>query len=193
MEGIAMDSIVDYIFEAGMLKRVARSGWWAEKVKYPESVAEHSFRTAIVAFVLAKMEGMDENRARKLCTAAVFHDMHEARLGDMNKITARYIPMTKELERKVEMDQRKDMPEELQSAIADALALSEDDLIVLKDADYLECAFQAKEYIDIGHKGAESWIKSIEGRLKTASAKKLLARMKKKDSNDWWKGLKRIE
>ena len=188
-----MDPIVDYIFEAGMLKRVARSGWWAEKVKYPESVAEHSFRTAVVAFILAKMEGMDDDGARKLCTAAVFHDMHEARLGDMNKITARYINVTKELERKVEMEQRGEMPEELKGAMAGILELSEDDLIVLKDADYLECAFQAKEYIDIGHRGAASWIKSIEGRLKTKSAKKLLARMKKKDSNDWWKGLKRIE
>ncbi|MDD5172031.1 MAG: HD domain-containing protein [Candidatus ainarchaeum sp.] len=188
-----MDSIVDYIFEAGMLKRTARSGWWAEKVKYPESVAEHSFRTGIVAFVLAKMEGMDDEGARRLCTAAVFHDMHETRLGDMNKITARYIPITKQLERKVEMEQRGKMPEELRSAIANALELNGKELVILKDADYLECAFQAKEYIDIGHKGAESWIKRIEVRLKTASAKKLLTRMKKKGSNDWWKGLKRIE
>lgn len=188
-----MDSIVDYIFEAGMLKRVARSGWWAEKVKYPESVAEHSFRTAVVAFVLAKMEGMDDEGARRLCTAAVFHDMHEARLGDMNKITARYIPITKQLERKVEGEQTERIPGELKGAISDALELNGRELVILKDADYLECAFQAKEYIDIGHKGAESWIKSIECRLKTTSAKNLLARMKKKGSNDWWKGLKKIE
>ena len=188
-----MDSIADYIFEAGMLKRVARSGWWAEKVKYPESVAEHSFRTAIVAFILAKMEGMDDDKARRLCTAAVFHDMHEARLGDMNKITARYITITKQLERKVEMDQIRNVPKELQNAISSALELNEKELVILKDADYLECAFQAKEYIDIGHKGAASWIKSIEGRLRTTSANKLLAKMKAKDSNDWWKGLKKIE
>ena len=34
-----MKSIARYIFEAGMLKRVKRSGWWAEKVETPESVA----------------------------------------------------------------------------------------------------------------------------------------------------------
>ena len=28
-----MESIARYIFEAGMLKRVKRSGWWAEKVE----------------------------------------------------------------------------------------------------------------------------------------------------------------
>ncbi len=37
-----MESIARYIFEAGMLKRTARSGWWAEKVGNPESVADHS-------------------------------------------------------------------------------------------------------------------------------------------------------
>ncbi|MBI5046657.1 HD domain-containing protein, partial [Candidatus Micrarchaeota archaeon] len=69
--------IVKYIFEAGMLKRVARSGWWTEKIKNPETVAEHTFRAALIAFILAKMEGAD---AHKLASAAVFHDMHETRL-----------------------------------------------------------------------------------------------------------------
>lgn len=187
-----MDSIVRYIFEAGMLKRVARSGWWAEKVKQPESVAEHSFRTAVIAFMLARMEGLDDNGARRLCTAAVFHDMHEARLLDLNKITARYIAVGAKLETRVESDQAKGMPPELRDALLGTRNLSAGGQAILKDADYLECAFQAKEYADIGHKGAESWIESIDGRLKTKSARKLLARMRKTDSNSWWKGLKRI-
>lgn len=188
-----MDSIVRYIFEAGMLKRVARSGWWAEKVRQPETVAEHSFRTAIVAFILARMEGLDENGARKLCTAAVFHDMHEARLLDLNKITARYMTVDRKLETRVESEQAKDMPAGLRNPIVGTRNLSAREQAILKDADYLECAFQAKEYSDIGHAGAESWIESIEGRLKTGSAKKLLARMKDTDSNSWWKGLKRLD
>ncbi len=188
-----MEEIAKYIFEAGMLKRTARSGWWAEKVKHPESVADHCFRTAIVSFLLARMEGHPEETARKLCTAAVFHDMHEARLGDMNKITQRYISM-KEFEDKVEQEQINGMPKELGKSILSILDdLSKEEKIILKDADYLECAFQAKEYVDIGHKGAESWLKSIESRLQTKSAKKLMSQVKKQDSNSWWKGLKRIE
>lgn len=193
MEGISMDSLVKYIFEAGMLKRVARSGWWAEKVKLPESVADHSFRTAIIAFILARMEGLGEDEARKLCTAAVFHDMHETRLSDLNKITARYIRVDEKLERKVESDQAKELPAGLRESVLGTLKLDAKGKILLRDADYLECAFQAKEYADIGHAGAATWIKSIEGRLKTAGAKKLLARMKDTDSNSWWKGLKRLD
>jgi putative hydrolase of HD superfamily len=188
-----MEEIVKYIFEAGMLKRTSRSGWWAEKIKHPESVADHCFRTAVVAFILSKMEGHSDEDARKLCTAAVFHDMHETRLGDMNKITQRYINL-RDYEDKVEEDQVKGMPKEIGSSILSVLdELSEEEKVLLKDADYIECAFQAKEYLDTGHKGAESWIKSIETRLQTESAKKLIARLKEQDSNSWWKGLKKIE
>ena len=185
-----MESTAKYIFEAGMLKHIARSGWWAEKVKYPETVAEHAFRTAIIAFILAKMEGENPER---LCTAAVFHDMHETRLGDMNKITARYLFPDKKLEEKVEKDQVEHLPTELQNTIVKTLDLSEKEQIILKDADYLECAFQAKEYSDIGYKGADTWINNIEQRLKTKSAKQLHSKLKTMDSNSWWKGLKRLD
>ncbi len=188
-----MDGTVKYVFEAGMLKRVARSGWWAEGVKRPESVADHSFRTAVIAFILALMERLGGAAADRLCSAAVFHDMHEARLSDLNKITARYITVSEKLERKVEADQAEELPAELRSAVLGVLKLSAKERAVLKDADYLECAFQAKEYADAGHRGAATWIDNIAGRLKTKSAKALLARMKRMDSNSWWKGLKKLD
>ncbi|MFZ5500761.1 MAG: YfbR-like 5'-deoxynucleotidase, partial [Candidatus Micrarchaeota archaeon] len=147
----------------------------------------------IVAFVLARMEGMDDAQARKICVAGAFHDMHETRLGDMNKITHGYVTITKELERKVEEEQAATLPDELKGSVLGTMELSEEERAILKDADYLECAFQAKEYVDIGHRGAESWIESIDGRLKTDSAKKLLAKMRKTDSNSWWNGLKKLE
>jgi putative hydrolase of HD superfamily len=187
-----MDKIAKYIFEAGMLKRVARSGWWAEKVKDPESVAEHSFRTALIAFMLAIMEGKSEDEARKLCTAAVFHDIHETRILDLNKITARYID-TDDLIKKVEEDQVEGMPEKLGKSVLDTMELSEEEKVILEDADLLECAFQAKEYLDIGHDGAKSWLNNIEKKVQTKSAKKLMAHVKKQDSNSWWKGVKKLD
>jgi len=143
--------------------------------------------------MLAKMEGLDDAGANRICTAGVFHDMHEARIGDLNKITARYIIVDKKLERKVEGEQAKDLPPEIRKSVAGILELNEQEQKILKDADYLECAFQAKEYYDRGHKGAETWIENISERLKSGSAKKLLAKLKTLDSNSWWKGLKRLD
>ncbi len=187
-----MDPVVRYIFEAGMLKRAARSGWWVEKVKAPESVADHSFRTAVVAFILARMEGCDDESANRICTAAVFHDMHETRLLDLNKITARYIRVDRSLERKVERDQIEGMEPGLKDALLSALRLSDKEEMILKDADYLECAFQAKEYADIGHPTGD-WLDRIATRLQTKSAKALIAKVKKTDSSAWSDGLRRFD
>jgi putative hydrolase of HD superfamily len=184
------DSILRYFFEAGMLKRTARSGWWAEGIKNPESVADHSFRTAVIAFVLAKMEGADPER---LCSAGVFHDLLEARLGDMNKITARYVHTTEELERRIQDEQAQALPPEMRKALSSVLELSGKERSILKDADYLECAIQAKEYADAGNSGTGSWIDVIGKRLKTKSAKRLHSKLKTVRSNSWWEGLKRPE
>jgi putative hydrolase of HD superfamily len=187
------EEVARYVFETGMLKRISRSGWWTEGVKHPESVADHSFRTAVLAFALAKMEGLDDAAAQKLCSAGVFHDVLEARLTDLNKITARYIDVDGKMEMRVEADQVNGLPQELRGSMLAVLKLSPRERAIVKDADYLECAFQAKEYADIGHKGAAAWIDTIAGKLKTKSAKALLERMRNMESNSWWKGLKKIE
>jgi putative hydrolase of HD superfamily len=46
-----MQELVHFLFEAGYLKNVDRSGWWLLGNKDPESVAEHSFRCTILAQV----------------------------------------------------------------------------------------------------------------------------------------------
>jgi putative hydrolase of HD superfamily len=43
----------------------------------PESVADHSFRGAVIAFVVAEIEGIDPFRTAVIC---LFHDLNEIRL-----------------------------------------------------------------------------------------------------------------
>lgn len=65
--------------------------------------------------------------------------------------------------------------------------------IVARDADLLENALSAKEYMDLGHKEAVRWIKNIKKLLKTESAKKLLKEIEKTNSKSWSFGLKKTE
>lgn len=53
-----------FVFEQGVLKRVSRAGWWHVGVKEPETIAENSYRTAIIGIVLAGMEGADAPECR---------------------------------------------------------------------------------------------------------------------------------
>ena len=189
-----MENIAKYIFEAGMLKHVKRSGWWACKIKDPESVAEHSFRAAIVAFIIAKLEGESDEFANKLAAAAVFHDMHETRILDLNKVVVRYIDKQEAISKKVEEEQIKLLSTDAQSALKNLIFnLNEREKTILKDADLLEVAIQAKEYLEIGYKDCEGWISNVEKRLKTKSAKSLLQQIKKMDSKEWYVELKKLD
>ena len=65
--------------------------------------------------------------------------------------------------------------------------------IVAKDADYLECFIQAKEYYDIGYREVKDWMKNTRNAMKTKSAKKLADRAAKMSAHAWWTGLKKLD
>jgi putative hydrolase of HD superfamily len=64
---------------AGKLKRVRRKGWVDRGVADAESVADHSYRLALLAWALARERGLDADRAVKI---ALLHDLAEAEVGD---------------------------------------------------------------------------------------------------------------
>jgi len=183
-----MNKYISFFFELGQLKYVPRSGWHLLGIRQPESVAEHTTRTAQIAYVLAKLEKY-ENPA-EVATIALFHDMAEARINDKHKVAARYIQVD---EGKVVEDQVEELFEikddifrfwketEERSTVAGNIA---------KDADSLEVAITAKEYMEQGYSKAENWFERSGKRLVTESAKKLHEALGKSNPNDWWNGLK---
>ena len=189
---VELKKITNFLFELGTLKHVKRSGWWLINVKDPENVAEHSFRSGVIGYTLAKLENVDIIKVTLMC---LFNDLHEARLNDLHKVGQRYIDF-----RKAETAAHKEQTDNLGEVGKEIFSLHKEfkeqktkESIVARDADLLENAFQAKEYIEIGYKDAQNWIDNIRTVLKTESAKKLLKEIEKTSSNDWWKGLKKIE
>lgn len=75
-----MKKAIDFLETVGRLKRVKRTGWVIRGVKSPESVAEHSYRTAILAMLVAKKLNLNENKLMKM---ALIHDLAEAVVGDV--------------------------------------------------------------------------------------------------------------
>jgi len=176
--------LLKFLFEAGALKKIKRSGWWIAKVKDPESVAEHSFRTAVIAFVLAKEEGAD---AEKAATEALFHDFHETRIEDRHKIQSNYFKTPHGVFAKVARDQGTFLPEKARKSFLEHATRESE---IVRDADALECALQAREYFDIGYESAWEWLERPGKRLRTKTAKKLWRQLKKTKSDFWWDGLK---
>ena len=180
-----LTNIVDFIFEIGQLKRIPHIGWLHAGVRDPERVGEHAFRAAQMAYLIADMEGADVNKTTLM---TLIHDNGEARIGDHDLITQHYVD-AKGAEQEAFNDQCKKLPQHIGSLWADLFAEREAketlEAKCSKDADMLEQAFQAKEYLEQGYANVQKWIDNIEQSLHTDSARKILAEMKQRSFMDW--------
>lgn len=186
------ENIVKFFLELGQMWRVKHAGWTIAGVKDPESIAEHSHRAAQIGYVLAFLEGVDP---AKVVLMVLIHDNGEARVNDSHRVANRYVNI-KQAEVNAALEQFKRLPRKVEKAFREIYQEFEErktkEAQCAKDADYLEQAIAAKEYIDLGVKGCQDWINNIKKVLKTKTAKELIKVIEKTDINDWWQGLKKL-
>ena len=177
-----MKNIANFLFEAGMLKRTPRSGFQFLG-SGAESVAEHIFRTTYVGYALGKIEkNVDVDRLIKMC---LFHDLPEARTGDLNYVNKKYVVAD---EQKAIRDLTATLPfgGELLDIINEYEEGKTAEALLARDADQLEMILALKEYKDIGNKYAEEWLGFSLKRLRTEAAKDLAKIILETDSSLWW-------
>lgn len=180
-----MNGLADFIYECGQLKKFPRAGWLRIGIKSPESISDHSWRTAVIGYLLAKMEKADVRRVLELC---IFHDLHEARIGDLEYLSARYLKKNSEGAVR-DMTRGIFCEKEIRSLMKEVFAEKARESVIAKDADLLEMIAQAREYMDAGNSDAREWIADAKRKLRTGSAKKLAKELEKTSSNDFWKKL----
>jgi putative hydrolase of HD superfamily len=174
--------IADFLFEAGMLKRTPRTGWQFLG-SGEESVSDHTFRTALIAFVLAS--GKEDIDMEKVLKMALFHDLPEARTGDLNYMNQKY---AKPDEEKAVADMTDGLPfgEEIAEILEEFTEQQSAEAKLVRDADNMEMLLSLKEHHDIGNKNAKDWIPFSEQRLKSDEAQKLAEAIKDRNSSAWW-------
>jgi len=176
--------ILDLLAEAGQLKRVARAGWSVASIPDPESVADHVFRACVLGHVLARLEGADPAR---VVLILLYHDLAEARIGDLHRLAARYLDK--------EAGERRALAAALGGtglaikdeirALVDAAHDGSKEAVVAKDADRLECMIQGREYHDAGHRHAEAWYAGCEGAVATESARRIARALRDWSPTRW--------
>lgn len=73
-------SLVRFFVMSGRLKAEKRRGWVKKLgITHPESVADHSYRLALMTMVFSDSRGLDTEKAMRL---AILHDLPEALVGD---------------------------------------------------------------------------------------------------------------
>lgn len=176
-----MTRLADFLFEIGMLRKTPRTGYQFLG-SGAENVAEHSFRAAVIGFVLANLAVADPMRTMSLC---LFHDLHEARTGDFNYVNKMYNTC----------DERRAMEDALRGTGLRERILSKWDELeeaetmeakLAQDADQLDLILNLKEELDLGNKYAAAWIDCSLERLRTDVGRDLGKKILETDHTDWW-------
>ncbi|MBC7836861.1 HD domain-containing protein [Acetobacteraceae bacterium] len=187
------DRLANFFFEVGTLRklpRIHRQTLLTDDTS--DTIASHSYRVAIIAWHLAKMEKADPYKAIMM---ALFHDMAEARSGDHNWVHKRYIKI---FEDEITKEQLGTLPfKDLEEFVEEYNVRKSKESIIAKQADLLDQILLLREYEWQGNKEAALWLhqagkKEGRARLKKftlASARKLGESIYKTAPSQWWENL----
>lgn len=143
--------LFDFFYLVSELKRVPRKGWISKVgIEHPESVADHSYATAIMAMVFSDSQKLDTEKILKM---SLLHDLAESITGDF---------MPEEILKENKKVAEGDAMKEIFSKLPDNLAVQYDKVwqeyiqantkesILLHEIDKLEMAIQAVKYSSEG-------------------------------------------
>lgn len=179
------NAVVGLAYEWGHLKRLPRTGWLHAGIKHPETVAEHSLRTAMLAWMIAGLEGADPERA---ATLAIFHDSQETRTTDLDHVGRNYLHTTSN--EQITADQSAALPQPLADRLTRLVKEYEGrsslEAQCARDADKLEMLLQARDYQQQGYTYTAPFVQTAMASLSTESGKRLAEAALRVEPGEWW-------
>ncbi len=174
--------LAGFVYETGIHSKTPRSGLWFLG-SGSQSVAEHLFHTAMIAYVLAKME--KKANVGKTVLMALFHDIGEGRTSDHNYVHQRYGRLAED---EAVKDIAKNLPfgEEILALFKEEQLKISLEAKLVKDADQLEWMSTLREEEIKGNSKAKQWIVIAQKRLKTKTGKELGKVLAKTHPDGWW-------
>jgi len=152
-----LKKLVEFFHLAEKLKLEKRQGWLDRGVKDCESVADHSFRLALMALVFAERRGLDVGKVVKM---AVIHDLPEAICGDVasrikeeDQVVSNKEKQERELKALGEMlgFLEEGLAEEIRKLWHEFEFKKSREARLVYELDRLEAIFQAREYESRGN------------------------------------------
>ena len=160
------------------LKNIPRQGWKNKlDMNNVESVADHSYSTAMMSMVLSDLEGLNTEKIIKM---ALLHDLAESVIGDVTHDEIKD-------ERKISKENKAMIRilENLPSNVSQHYIILWDDFQknsskeanLLHEIDKLEMAFQAKFYLDkgISKEKLRSFFKTANNEIKNKQLRNILS------------------
>lgn len=166
--------LFDFFYLVLELKKVPRKGWKNKVgIEHPESVADHSYGTAVMAMVLSDLQRLDTEKILKM---ALLHDLAESITGD-------FMPeeISKDTKSVAERDAMKEILSKLPANVAEEydkvwqeyLQADTKESILLHEIDKMEMAIQSAKYSSEGF-SSEKLSLFIDSAKKEVRSKELL-------------------
>lgn len=176
------NQIANFVYETGIHSKTPRSGFWFLG-SGEQSVAEHLFHTAMIAYALAHLEKRSDKR--KVVLMALFHDIGEGRTSDHNYVHQRYGRLS---EVSAVDDISKSIPfgKEIKELFTEEQERVTIEAKIVKDADTLEWMSTLRTEEAKGNIKAKEWIQIAQKRLKTSSGKNLGKVLRQTHPDSWW-------
>lgn len=187
-----LTSIKNLIFEAAVVKRMKRTGWMIMGDN-EEGVGEHTFMTCVIAYFLAKelkanSKGELNINMETVLIMSIFHDFHEARTGDMDKIAKFY--MQRDQDRA-----NSDIFKSVDDGLLDTLTTYEKketlEARITYEANVVAFLVELKLLMEKGNTHAADWFRGNATRLRMPEAIALAHEIESSDSHDWWKSIRK--
>lgn len=177
------DDFIDVFFEAAVVKRIRRTGWQILG-DHEEKVGEHSFITAVFAHFLGKLTNAD---LLKIYQMALFHDFHEARTGEIDKVARFYITRDQD---KANDDIFSSIDTELLSLLNEYEQKESLESRVVYEANILALLLELIILLERGHQPAKEWLEDTVNRLKLPESQQIAKHLMERDQHAWWKKLR---
>ena len=156
-----IQSAVSFLFEMGTLRKLARSHRQTLLTDdLSDNIASHSFRVALIGWMLAKEERVSVEKVVEMC---LFHDIEETRTGDQNWIHKRYVEIDKAHVLR-EQTQHLSQKEAILNIKSEYLARESQEAKIAKDADLLDQILLLREYEMQGNTEATRWLLAKKAR-----------------------------
>jgi putative hydrolase of HD superfamily len=171
---MSLEELIEFSEIIGKLKVVKRAGWISHVgITKPESVADHSFRCAILAMFIGDLQGVN---TEKLIRMLLLHDIQESITGDYDYYAKEEIgtPTVKLQERIAIKDILSRLPTKLKRKYSAIWQEYEDkttrEAMLANDIDKIEMLIQALEYEKEGYDSSklEVFWTSSQNKIKTA-------------------------
>jgi len=187
-----LKQLTNLVYEAAVVKRLKRTGWQILGDN-EEGVGEHTFMTCVIAYFLAKeiagtRPGLEAGiNMETVLIMSVFHDFHEARTGDLDKLAKFY--MTRDQDR-ANRDIFSGIDDELLKTLETYEKKQTFEAKIVYEANVIAFLVELKLLIEKGNTHAKEWLIANITRLRIPEAIALAKDLAKTSSQDWWSSIR---